>query len=58
MKIADIEFQGNRVKVILNNPKYKHFNVSINDAVFFKKDLTIGQEVFCSWDVSDLHRLQ
>ena len=58
MTIADIEFQGNRVKVILNNPKYKHFNVSINDAVFFKKDLTIGQEVFCSWDVSDLHRLQ
>ncbi len=58
MKIADIEFQGSRVKVILSNQKYTHFNVTMNDAVFFKKDLKIGEAVFCSWSVKDLHPLQ
>ena len=58
MQIADIEFQGSRVKVILNNSKYKHFNVTMDDALFFKKDLKIGEEVLCSWNTKDLHRLQ
>ena len=58
MQIADIEFQGSRVKVILNNSKYKHFNVTMDDALFFKKDLKIGDEVLCSWNTKDLHRLQ
>ena len=58
MQIADIEFQGSRVKVILNNSKYKHFNVTMDDALFFKKDLKIGEEVLCSWNSKDLHRLQ
>ena len=57
MQIADIEFQGSRVKVILNNSKYKHFNVTMGDALFFKKDLKIGEEVLCSWNTKDLHRL-
>ena len=57
MQIADIEFQGSRVKVILNNSKYKHFNVTMDDALFFKKDLKIGEEVLCSWNTRDLHRL-
>ena len=58
MQIADIEFQGSRVKVILNNSKYKHFNVTMGDSIFFKKDLKIGEEVLCSWNTKDLHCLQ
>ena len=58
MQIADIEFQGSRVKVILNNSKYKHFKVTMDDALFFKKDFKIGDEVLCSWNTKDLHRLQ
>ena len=58
MKIADIEFQGDSVKIILSNSKYKHFNVKLQDTEFFKKNLKVGEDIFCSWQVKDLHELQ
>ena len=58
MKIADIEFQGDSVKIILSNSKYKHFNVKLQDTEFFKKSLKVGEDIFCSWQVKDLHELQ
>ena len=58
MKISDIEFQGSSVKIILNNSKYKLFNVTMNDSDFFSKALKIRDEVFCSWSSSNLHELQ
>ena len=58
MKIADIEFQGDSVKIILSNSKYKHFNVKLQDTEFFKKNLKVGEDIFCSWHVKDLHELQ
>ena len=58
MKIADIEFQGDSVKIILSNSKYKHFNVKLQDTEFFKKNLKVGEDIFCSWQVKDLHKLQ
>ena len=58
MKITDIEFQGNSVKIILNNTKYKHFNVILGDSEFFTKDLKISDDVYCSWDIKKLHELQ
>jgi putative spermidine/putrescine transport system ATP-binding protein len=58
MKITDIEFQGNSVKIILNNKKYKHFNVILGDSEFFTKDLKISDDVYCSWDIKKLHELQ
>ena len=58
MKITDIEFQGNSVKIILNNTKYKYFNVILGDSEFFTKDLKISDEVYCSWDMKNLHELQ
>ena len=58
MKITDIEFQGSSVKIILNNSEYKHFNVTVSDSEFFTKDFKISDEVFCSWNLSNLHELQ
>ena len=58
MKITDIEFQGDSVKIILSNSKYKHFNVKLQDTEFFKKNLKVGEDIFCSWQVKDLHELQ
>ena len=58
MNISDIEFQGSSVKIILNNSKYKHFNVTMSDSEFFSKDLKIRDEVSCSWNLSNLHELQ
>ena len=58
MMISDIEFQGSSVKIILNNSKYKLFNVTMNDSDFFLKDLKIRDEVLCSWSSSNLHELQ
>ncbi len=58
MKIADIEFQGSRVKVLLNNSHYQLFNVLMSDTDFYKKDLEIGKKVSCFWNSKDLHPLQ
>ncbi len=58
MIISDIEFQGSRVKLILENDQYRFFNVLMSDADFYKKDLEIGKQVACSWNSNDLHLLQ
>ena len=58
MEIADIEFQGSRVKVLLNKSHYQLFNVLMSDTDFYKKDLEIGKKVSCFWNSKDLHPLQ
>lgn len=45
MSIADIEFQGSRVKVLLTSSEDELFNVLMNDSKFHIKELELGQRV-------------
>ena len=58
MNITDVEFQGSRVKVLLNSSEHRFFNVLMSDSEFYKKELQVGQRVSCSWNSEDLHLLQ
>ena len=58
MNITDIEFQGNRVKILLNGSEHNLFNVLMSDYEFYKKELETGQRVSCFWNSEDLHLLQ
>ena len=58
MNVADIEFQGSRVKVLLNSSEYHLFNVLMSDSEFYKKEIEVGQRVSCFWNSEDLHLLQ
>lgn len=58
MEIADIEFQGSRVKVLLNNSHYQLFNVLMSDTDFYRNNLEVGKRVSCYWDSEDLHLLE
>ena len=58
MNITDIEFQGNRVKILLKSSEYDLFNVLMSDYEFYKKELETGQRVSCFWNSEDLHLLE
>ena len=58
MNVSDIEFQGSRVKVLLNSSEYHLFNVLMSDSEFYKKEIEVGQRVSCFWNSEDLHLLQ
>ena len=58
MNIVDIEFQGSRVKILLNSSEHNLFNVLMSDYEFYKKELETGQRVSCFWNSEDLHLLE
>ena len=56
LKIVDIEFQGENVKIILSDDK-KNINVSMKDTDFYRQKFKIGDFVTADWDIKSGHEI-
>ena len=56
LKIVDIEFQGENVKIILSDDK-KNINVSMKDTDFYRQKFKIGDFVIADWDIKSGHEI-
>ena len=57
--ISSIEFQGDRVCLSISIPHNKdEFYVILDEDVFYKNTLALGEPIYASWNPGDKHALK
>ncbi len=55
--VAGVEYGGERVKVSLTMPGVEDFTITLSEAAFYDKPLTVGEAVPLCWQPADVHPL-
>ncbi len=58
MKIKEIEFQGEKVKICCSDKNNIHMFVLVDDKLFFKNKFELGQNINLDWKKSSSHVLE
>ena len=58
MKIKDIEFQGEKVKICCSDKNNVDIFVLVDDKLFFKNGFELGQNINLDWNKSISHILE
>ena len=57
-RIADIEFLGSAVNLVVQAPRQPKLKAKVTDRQFYKNSYEVGQQVCCEWAECDLHKLE